>query len=172
MFHQITPYVSNILSPSNRNETYLSPKIQNDLISALSDCTSHQIAANVKNAKYYSLILDGTIDISHTDQCSLSIRYVNSIGTPEEHFSSFEELEGAGAKDYFNFLKNKFQELHIEVADCRVQSYDGASNMSGKLTKLAKEVAGEIALYVHCCTHILNLILCETSNETKLFFST
>ena len=27
---------------------------------------------------------------------------------------------------------NKLQELNIEVTDCRGQSYDGASNMSGK----------------------------------------
>ena len=76
-----------------------------------------------------------------------------------------------------NVLKNKLQELDIEVTDCIGQSYDGASNMSGKLTGLqtrVKELAGEIALYLHCCAHILNLILCdiamETSNEAKLFF--
>ena len=80
---------------SKRNETYLRLKVHNDLISALSDCTSHQIVDNVKNAKYYSLILDGTIDISRTDQCSLSIRYVSSTGTPEEHFYLMLE-EGAG----------------------------------------------------------------------------
>ena len=74
---------------------------------------------------------------------------------------------------------NKLQELGIDIADCRGQSYDGASNMSGKLTgqqTRVKEIAGATALYVHCCAHILNLVLCDiatyTSNEAKLFFGT
>ena len=104
---------------------------------------------------------------------------MNTKGRAEEHFISFEDLEGAGAANYFNVLMNKLQELGIEKADCRGQSYDGASNMSGKLTGLqtrVKEIAGATALYVHCCAHILNLVLCDiatnTSNEAKLFFGT
>ena len=91
-----------------------------------------------------------------------SFTYVNSNRTPDEHLISFEELEGAGAEDYFNVLTKKLQEVDIEVTDC--QSYDGASNMSGKLTGLQRrviELAGEIVLYVHCCADILNLILCD-----------
>ena len=64
------------------------------MISALSNCALQQIVDNVKNGKYYSLILDGTIDISRIDQCPLSIRYVNTKGRAEEHFISSEELEG------------------------------------------------------------------------------
>ena len=50
--------------------------------------------------------------------------------------------------------------------------------MSIKLTGEGSlnELVGEIALYVHCCAHIVNLILCDfamvTSNEAKLFFGT
>ena len=48
--------------------------------------------------------------------------------------------------------------------------------MSGKLTgkhTRVKKLAGEIALHVDCCAHILNLIFfditMETLNEAKLF---
>ena len=89
------------------------------MLSALSNCTLQQIVGNVKNAKYYSVILDGTIDISRIGQCFLYIRYVNTKGRAEEHFISFEELEGAGAADYFIVLRNKLQEVGIDIADCR-----------------------------------------------------
>ena len=49
---------------------------------------------------------------------------MNSKGEPEEHLISFEELELAGPEDYFNALRNKFQELDIDETDCGVQSHD------------------------------------------------
>ena len=48
----------------------------------------------------------------------------------EEHFISFEGLQGGGAED-FNVLKNKLQVVDIEVTDYNGQSYDGALNMWG-----------------------------------------
>ena len=114
------------LDLSNKNEKYLSPDIQNDLILAFANCTSNQIVVNdASNAKYFSLILDGTIDISRTDQCSISVRYVNTEGTPKERFISFAKLEDAGAEDYFNVLTEKLKELDLDIANCRGQSYDG-----------------------------------------------
>ena len=108
------PIMKSHLDLSNKNEKYLSPVIQNDLILAFANCTSNQIVNDVSNAKYFSLILDGTIDISRTEQCSISVRYVNTEGTPEERFISFEKLEGAGAEDYFNVLTNKLKELDLQ----------------------------------------------------------
>ena len=75
---------------------------------------------------------------------------MNTEGTPEERFISFEKLEGADAEDYFNVLTNKLKELDHDIANCRGQSYDRASNMLGKLTGLqarVKELVGEIVIY-------------------------
>ena len=60
-------------------------------------------------AKYYGLILDGTIDVSRKDQCSISLRHVNEDGRDDEHFISFEELEGGSSEDYFNVLIGKLE---------------------------------------------------------------
>ena len=50
------------LDLSNKNEKYVSPDIQNDLILAFANCTSNEIVNDVSNAKYFSLNLCGTID--------------------------------------------------------------------------------------------------------------
>ena len=88
------PIMKSHLDLSNKNEKYLSPDIQNDLMLASANCTSNQFVNDASNAKYFSLILNGTIDISRADQCSISLRYVNTEDTPEERFISFEEIRG------------------------------------------------------------------------------
>ena len=179
LLSQYDPLLEQHLESSNKNETYLSHDIQNDLILALANCTSQKIIQCVKAAKYYALILDGTIDVSRKDQCSISLRYVNEDGRADEHFISFEELEGGSSEDYFNVLIGKLEEIGIDINDCRGQAYDGASTMSGHLSglqKRVKDLCGTAAIYVHCCAHILNLVLCavagDSSNEAKLFFGT
>jgi hypothetical protein len=49
------------LAKSNQNETYLSPKIQNDILKCMADETLHTILNEVKQAKYFKIIVDSTI---------------------------------------------------------------------------------------------------------------
>ena len=56
------------------------------------------------------------------------------------------------------------------------QTYDGASNMSGKYNGLQakfKSLAGEHVIFVHCYAHTLNLVLgdtaCASLDVAKLF---
>ena len=48
---------------TNRNESYLSHQIQNDFIAALAKRVTTVIVDEVKAAKFYSVIIDSTIDI-------------------------------------------------------------------------------------------------------------
>ncbi|GBM01702.1 Zinc finger MYM-type protein 5 [Araneus ventricosus] len=55
---------------------YLGKNIQNDLINIMGQAVQQEIVSRIKAAKYFSVILDCTPDVSHQEQMSLIIRYV------------------------------------------------------------------------------------------------
>ena len=78
-----------------------------------------------------------------------------------ERFLAFLPIEGYTAQQIFDSLVQYTSEKGINLADCRGQSYDNASNMSGKyngVQALVKEKFGAAAEYVPCYAHSLNLV--------------
>ena len=68
--------------------------------------------------------------------------------------------------------------LELDPSLCVGQGYDGASVMAGKdggVQKLIKDMGYQSAVYVHCASHRLNLVLSSTAEqypEVKAFFDT
>ena len=56
---------------------YLSPRSQNEFIDECSKVVLNAIVEEVKQALYYSIIVDGTPDVSHTEQITFILRYAN-----------------------------------------------------------------------------------------------
>ena len=82
-------HLTRIRMAPNITVTYLSPKIQNELIELLARHVKQKIVNNIKEAKYYSMLFDYTPDISHTDQMTQIIRYVVSVWWRKVHDISF-----------------------------------------------------------------------------------
>lgn len=76
---------------------YLIPTIQNEIINLVGEKIIEEIMRRVKLAKYYSVIMDCTPDLSHKERLSLVLRIVNcetSVGAAiSEHFVGFFDVK-------------------------------------------------------------------------------
>lgn len=139
--------------------SYLSANICEEFIEIMGEKVFSYIIAELKKSKYYSFSVDSTPDIAHVDQLSFTVRYIVDC-LPVERFLMFIPIERHGA-EYLANTVFAFLEVHdINIHDCRGQSYDNASNMSGPYSGLQTRIrdVNKYAEYIPCAAHSLNLV--------------
>lgn len=109
------------------NVNYISSFTVREFINLMANKVLNNIIENVKQAKYFSLIVDSTPDITHTDHLSVVLRYVNNISETIERFMTFHSIDGHTAVYLSSSIFDLFEKWNS-------QSFDNASNMAGKYT--------------------------------------
>ena len=163
-------HVSQIESGMNSHTTYLGKRIQNEVITCISDKMTEEMVAEIKKSKYYAIILDCTPDLSHLEQMSVVIRIVKLEETPEikEHFLGFLVAPESTGYGLSNLILSRLKELNIPFSDCRGQSYDNGANMKGKNKGVQARLLEKNprALYVPCGAHTLNLVVADAAKNS------
>jgi hypothetical protein len=102
---------------------YLRHNIQNKMIYLLATKVKKSITEKVREAKYFSIILDCTPDASHKKQMSLILRCVNISENPikVEHFVEFISVDGTTGESLFNDMIGLIKKLKLNINDIRGQ---------------------------------------------------
>ena len=158
--------------------SYLSKNIYEEFIILMADSVLKQIVKEINVARYFSMSVDSTPDVSHADQLTVTVRYL-SPDTPEpvERFLRFIHVKCAKTGENLAKIVLDFLKSHgIDISCCRGQSYDNASNMSGKYSGMQSLVlkTNSLAVWVPCAAHSLNLVGVSAVNcciEAVTFFS-
>ena len=86
-------HLTRITDESSRTH-YLGQQTQNEFIQIISSKVLQTIQTQIQEAKYFSIILDCTPDVSHKEQMSLIVRIVDLVPKPniKEYFLGYMEV--------------------------------------------------------------------------------
>ena len=155
-------------------DTYLSKRIQNELICLVAQCTTDAIVERVRRAKYYAVIMDCTPDVSHNEQLSVLLRIVNCELTKgvsiHEHFMGFLLADDTTGQGLLQLFLGHLEKLGLDLSNCRGQSYDNGSNMQGKTQGVQARMLqlNPKSLCVPSGSHTLNLVVGDAAKSSTI----
>jgi len=158
------------LTNGPKNAQYTCPETQNEIISICKHLIWEKLSRQVAESGFFSVICDECTDSSNKEQLSLSVRYVANDQVCESFVGFFELNEGVTGRAIATTIENALADCHLDPSQMRGQAYDGASNMSGKYKGCAAIIQQKypLAMYSHCCSHILNLAVVQACSLVQV----
>ena len=128
-----------------------------------------ELSSDIQDS-FFATICDEYTDISNKEQLTLCLRWIDESFEVKEDFFGFYELENIKSDTIVAAIRDILLRTQISLDNCRGQCYDGASNMLGKKSGVAKQIQDiqPKAFVTHCHCHSLSLSVKETTKESKL----
>ncbi|KZS09232.1 Uncharacterized protein APZ42_026597 [Daphnia magna] len=145
LMSQFDPFICNHLkeycNKGKGRSSYLSSTIYEELITIMGVKVLFLIISEIQEARFFSVSIDSTPDLTNVDQLSMIIRYV-SVTSHEatERFLSFIPIESHTGEYLANIILKFFEDQNIDIKNARGQSYDNAANISGRWSARADAV--------------------------------
>ena len=160
-----SPLINRFFANKEKNVTYTSPGVQNDLLAAIGENIRDSTVNQIKYTRMFALILDESSDISRHEQAAVVLQYVNSHFVINERFVGFFRATQTDGESLNHLVRTVLMTLGLNIEDIVAQCYDGAANMRGMYKGVAARIKRDNprAIYVHCNAHILNLVLVDAA---------
>ena len=88
----------------------------------------------------FGIIIDGTQDIQGNEQESVCVRYVDDSFVVQEEMLGLYQVSSTTGESLSKMLQDALIRLQLPIEHLRAQTYDGASNMSGKYKGCQAEI--------------------------------
>ncbi|XP_049806798.1 zinc finger MYM-type protein 1-like [Schistocerca nitens] len=135
----MTEYLHRTKQGENKGHHYLRKETKNQIIHLIGSSITNNILLMMKSAKYYSIILDFTQDISKVEQMTVVVHFVQETRLDGVHdvrlwelFLGFlpvpDSLHSTLMQVVLKFLEDK----KILLCNMRGQGYDNGANMKEK----------------------------------------
>ena len=132
------------------------------------------LVSEIRDA-FFSITCDEYTDISNKEQLTICIRWVDKELEAHKDFLRIYNVPDIGAETIVSAIKDVLLKLQLSLVNCRGQCYDGASNMMGHKTGVAKRILQDLqpkAYPTHCHVHSLSLRVKDTTKNCKLLSDT
>ncbi|XP_049406287.1 uncharacterized protein LOC125869938 [Solanum stenotomum] len=149
-----------ILEKAPKNEMMCSPSIQKDIVDSCAKETIKSILEDL-DGDYFGILVDESKDVSHKEQMTLVLRYVNKEGEVIERFVGIIHVSDTSACSLNEAIYYFLSDHSLSPSQIRGKVYDGASNMKGHLNGLKTLILNKTpsAYCIHCFAHQLKLTL-------------
>ena len=85
---------------------------------------------DIKAVQWFSIIADEAMDLSHKEQLTLCLRWVDEELTIHEDPLELVHVPKTDADTLTSVIKDCLIRFNLPISQCHGQAYDGASNMS------------------------------------------
>eukprot|EP00795_Rhopilema_esculentum_P017430 gene17430-biopygen6363 len=158
------PVVADKIRTGPKNAKYTHHSVQNAILDIMKDMVLEQIKSELNKAQYFTVLSDESKDRSKKEQLVVAVRYCYENAIHEE-FIGIAEAQSLDADGLSDTIIERLQRIEANMKACVGQGYDGASVVSGHLNgvqrKLPLKTGAEMAYYVHCFCHRLNLVIVD-----------
>ena len=112
---------NHLTSPVTKNATYLSPKIQNEIINIIGyDILQTDLINKIIEAKIFSKIAD-EVESHKVEQLPICIRFVDKNNNIREEFLEFGRCEQLSGKVIANEIIRVLEKSNLDIKNCRGQ---------------------------------------------------
>ncbi|XP_065664802.1 uncharacterized protein LOC136086433 [Hydra vulgaris] len=151
--------------------TYTSPFSQNEMISLIATELKSKIIDEINSSNFFSVMVDSTPDMSHTDIISIVVRTASENGDIRKRLLKSVEYTDKTGKGMAELILSSLHKEGIDTSKMAFQSYDFANSMSGQFKGVQKYITEEVGHnvpYIPCQYHRANTALEHACNVNAL----